>query len=95
MAMSITSSAAVMNDSIVLIFSGMMVNLCVRDKVANSIPYLLSLATTANMGLAYTMEKNQNILIISIAYDDISWTVFLGDMVIPVTSATAINATIL
>eukprot|EP00571_Detonula_confervacea_P003039 CAMPEP_0172314710 /NCGR_PEP_ID=MMETSP1058-20130122/23223_1 /TAXON_ID=83371 /ORGANISM="Detonula confervacea, Strain CCMP 353" /LENGTH=646 /DNA_ID=CAMNT_0013028649 /DNA_START=52 /DNA_END=1992 /DNA_ORIENTATION=+ len=96
MAMSTIGSAAVMNDSVVLIFSGVVVDLCVRHKVANSLPYLLSLATTANTGSAYTMTGNpQNILIVSLAYDDISWTEFLCNMVLPVTAASIINAIML
>lgn len=96
MAMSTIGSAAVMNDSVVLIFSGVVVDLCVRHKVANSLPYLLSLATTANTGSALTMTGNpQNILIVSLAYDDISWTEFLTNMVLPVTAASIINAVML
>jgi len=96
MLMSTIGSAAVMNDSVVLIFSGVVVDLCVRHKVANSLPYLLSLATTANTGSALTMTGNpQNILIVSLAYDDISWTEFLMNMVIPVTAASIINAAML
>lgn len=96
MAMSTIGSAAVMNDSVVLIFSGVVVDLCVRHKVANSLPYLLSLATTANTGSALTMTGNpQNILIVSLAYDDISWTEFLSNMVLPVTAASIINALML
>lgn len=96
MAMSTIGSAAVMNDSVVLIFSGVVVDLCVRHKVANSLPYLLSLATTANTGSALTMTGNpQNILIVSLAYDDISWTEFLSNMVLPVTAASIINAAML
>lgn len=93
MLMSTIGSAAVMNDSVVLIFSGVVVDLCVRHKVANSLPYLLSLATTANIGSALTMTGNpQNILIVSLAYDDIGWLEFAGNMVLPVTAATIINA---
>lgn len=93
MAMSTIGSAAVMNDSIVLIFSGVVVDLCVRHKVANSLPYLLSLATTANIGSALTMTGNpQNILIVSLAYDDIGWLEFAGNMILPVFAATAINS---
>ena len=96
MAMSTIGSAAVMNDSVVLIFSGVVVDLCVRHKVANSLPYLLSLATTANTGSALTMTGNpQNSLIVSRAYDDISWTEFLSNMVLPVTAASIINAVML
>mmetsp|Transcript_18454 Transcript_18454/g.41080 ORF Transcript_18454/g.41080 Transcript_18454/m.41080 type:complete len:404 (-) Transcript_18454:250-1461(-) len=92
MAMSTIGSAAVMNDSVVLIFSGVVVDLCVRHKVANSLPYLLSLATTANTGSALTMTGNpQNILIVSLAYDDISWMEFLSNMVLPVIAASIIN----
>lgn len=92
MAMSTIGSAAVMNDSIVLIFSGVVVDLCVRHKVANSLPYLLSLATTANIGSALTLTGNpQNILIVSLAYDDIGWLEFAGNMLLPVTVATLIN----
>lgn len=93
MAMSTIGSAAVMNDSVVLIFSGVVVDLCVRHKVANSLPYLLSLATTANIGSALTLTGNpQNILIVSLAYDDIGWLEFAGNMLLPVTAATIINA---
>ena len=93
MAMSTIGSAAVMNDSVVLIFSGVVVDLCVRHKVANSLPYLLSLATTANIGSALTMTGNpQNILIVSLAYDDIMWLEFACNMVLPVIAATMINA---
>lgn len=93
MAMSTIGSAAVMNDSIVLIFSGVVVDLCVRHKVANSLPYLLSLATTANIGSALTMTGNpQNILIVSLAYDDIGWIEFAGNMFLPVIAATIINS---
>lgn len=92
MLMSTIGSAAVMNDSVVLIFSGVVVDLCVRHKVANSLPYLLSLATTANTGSACTMTGNpQNILIVSLAYDDISWTEFFINMAIPVTAASIVN----
>lgn len=93
MAMSTVGSAAVMNDSIVLIFSGVVVDLCVRHKVANSLPYLLSLATTANIGSALTMTGNpQNILIVSLAYDEIRWLEFATNMVLPVCAATILNA---
>lgn len=96
MAMSTVGSAAVMNDSVVLIFSGVVVDLCVRHKVANSLPYLLSLATTANIGSALTMTGNpQNILIVSLAYDDIGWIEFASNMVLPVTAATIINSTMM
>ena len=92
MAMSTIGSAAVMNDSVVLIFSGVVVDLCVRHKVANSLPYLLSLATTANIGSALTMTGNpQNILIVSLAYDDIGWLEFASNMLLPVAAATLIN----
>jgi Na+/H+ antiporter NhaD/arsenite permease-like protein len=92
MFMSTIGSAAVMNDSVVLIFSGVVVDLCVRHKVANSLPYLLSLATTANIGSALTMTGNpQNILIVSLAYDDISWMEFASNMVLPVIGASAVN----
>jgi len=92
MAMSTIGSAAVMNDSVVLIFSGVVVDLCVRHKVADSMPYLLSLATTANIGSGLTMTGNpQNILIVSLAYDDISWIEFASNMVLPVLAATIIN----
>jgi len=93
MTLSTIGSAAVMNDSIVLIFSGVVVDLCVRNKVANSLPYLLSLATTANIGSALTMTGNpQNILIVSLAYDDISWVEFASNMVLPVLASTALNS---
>jgi len=93
MLMSTIGSAAVMNDSVVLIFSGVVVDLCVRHKVANSLPYLLSLATTANTGSALTMTGNpQNILIVSLMYDDISWIDFAIDMLLPVFAASVINA---
>eukprot|EP00561_Arcocellulus_cornucervis_P014021 CAMPEP_0185801144 /NCGR_PEP_ID=MMETSP1322-20130828/1278_1 /TAXON_ID=265543 /ORGANISM="Minutocellus polymorphus, Strain RCC2270" /LENGTH=684 /DNA_ID=CAMNT_0028496827 /DNA_START=214 /DNA_END=2268 /DNA_ORIENTATION=- len=92
MAMSTIGSAAVMNDSVVLIFSGVVVDLCVRHKVANSLPYLLSLATTANIGSGLTMTGNpQNILIVSLAYDDIGWAEFASNMILPVIAATCIN----
>mmetsp|Transcript_8397 Transcript_8397/g.23267 ORF Transcript_8397/g.23267 Transcript_8397/m.23267 type:complete len:634 (-) Transcript_8397:793-2694(-) len=93
MAMSTIGSAAVMNDSVVLIFSGVVVDLCVRHKVANSLPYLLSLATTANIGSALTMTGNpQNILIVSLAYDDIGWLEFAKNMFLPTLAASLINA---
>uniref|UniRef100_A0A6U3ALQ7 Citrate transporter-like domain-containing protein n=1 Tax=Entomoneis paludosa TaxID=265537 RepID=A0A6U3ALQ7_9STRA len=93
MFMSTIGSAAVMNDSVVLIFSGVVVDLCVRHKVANSLPYLLSLATTANIGSALTMTGNpQNILIVSLAYDDIGWVEFVKNMFLPVLAASLINA---
>jgi Na+/H+ antiporter NhaD/arsenite permease-like protein len=93
MLMSTIGSAAVMNDSVVLIFSGVVVDLCVRHKVANSLPYLLSLATTANTGSALTLTGNpQNILIVSLMYDDISWIDFAANMVLPVFAASSINA---
>lgn len=96
MAMSTIGSAAVMNDSVVLIFSGVVVDLCVRHKVANSLPYLLSLATTANIGSALTMTGNpQNILIVSLAYDDIGWIEFAVNMLLPVIAATAINSALM
>jgi len=96
MAMSTVGSAAVMNDSVVLIFSAVVVDLCVRHKVANSMPYLLSLATTANIGSALTMTGNpQNILIVSLAYDDIGWIEFASNMFIPVIAATIINSTMM
>jgi hypothetical protein len=96
MAMSTIGSAAVMNDSVVLIFSGVVVDLCVRHKVANSLPYLLSLATTANIGSALTLTGNpQNILIVSLAYDDIGWLEFASNMVLPVMAATFINSTMM
>jgi Na+/H+ antiporter NhaD/arsenite permease-like protein len=94
MLMSTVGSAAVMNDSIVLIFSGVVVDLCVKHKSAVSTPYLLSLATTANIGSALTMTGNpQNILIVSLMYDDIAWMAFASNMVLPVLAGSFINAT--
>merc|ERR1719223_943220 len=59
-------------------------------------PYLLSLATTANIGSALTMTGNpQNILIVSLAYDKIAWLEFAGNMVLPVIAATLMNSTIM
>merc|ERR1712038_445985 len=85
-----------MNDSIVLIFSGVVVDLCVRHKVSNSMPYLLSLATTANIGSALTMTGNpQNILIVTLAYDDIGWLEFASNMVLPVIASTVLNSTMM
>mmetsp|Transcript_17609 Transcript_17609/g.38474 ORF Transcript_17609/g.38474 Transcript_17609/m.38474 type:complete len:640 (-) Transcript_17609:106-2025(-) len=96
MLMSTIGSAAVMNDSVVLIFSGVVVDLCVRHKVANSLPYLLSLATTANTGSALTLTGNpQNILIVSLMYDDISWLDFAMNMLLPVFAASVINASMM
>lgn len=96
MAMSTIGSAAVMNDSVVLIFSGVVVDLCVRHKVANSLPYLLSLATTANIGSSLTMTGNpQNILIVSLAYDDIGWLEFAKNMVLPCLAASLLNGAIM
>mmetsp|Transcript_8120 Transcript_8120/g.20133 ORF Transcript_8120/g.20133 Transcript_8120/m.20133 type:complete len:639 (-) Transcript_8120:218-2134(-) len=96
MLMSTIGSAAVMNDSVVLIFSGVVVDLCVRHKVANSLPYLLSLATTANTGSALTLTGNpQNILIVSLMYDDISWLDFAANMLLPVFTASLINASMM
>jgi len=96
MAMSTIGSAAVMNDSVVLIFSGVVVDLCVRNKVADSLPYLLSLATTANTGSALTMTGNpQNILIVSLAYDDITWVEFASNMVLPVVVSSVLNASMM
>jgi Na+/H+ antiporter NhaD/arsenite permease-like protein len=93
MTMSTIGSAAVMNDSVVLIFSGVVVDLCVRHRVANSLPYLLSLSSTSNIGSALTMTGNpQNILIVSLAYDDISWFEFASNMVLPVLAATVVNS---
>ena len=37
----------------------------------------------------------QNILIVSLAYDDISWTEFSSNMILPVTAASIINAVML
>jgi len=93
MTMSTVGSAMVMNDSVVLIFSGVVVDLCVKHKVNNSMPYLLSLATTANIGSAFTMTGNpQNILIVSLAYDDISWLEFASNMLLPAFAASLVNA---
>jgi Na+/H+ antiporter NhaD/arsenite permease-like protein len=96
LALSTVGSAAVMNDSIVLIFSGVVVDLNVRHKVANSMPYMLALATAANIGSAATMTGNpQNILISALSYDDIEWLEFLSNMILPVIVGTAINSTML
>jgi|EP00979_Chaetoceros_neogracilis_P009535 Na+/H+ antiporter NhaD/arsenite permease-like protein len=96
MIMSTIGSAAVMNDSVVLIFSGVVVDLCVRHKVSNSMPYLLSLATTANIGSGLTMTGNpQNILIVSLAYDDIKWAEFASNMILPVLAASIVNTTMM
>ena len=37
----------------------------------------------------------QNILIVSLAYDDIGWLEFASNMVLPVIAATAINSTMM
>lgn len=96
MMMSTVGSAAVMNDSIVLIFSAVVVDLCVRHKVSNSIPYLLGLATTANIGSALTMTGNpQNILIAALSYDEIHWLNFAANMALPVLFGTIINTTMM
>ena len=67
-------------------------NITFTPQVANSLPYLLSLATTANIGSGLTMTGNpQNILIVSLAYDDIGWAEFASNMILPVIAATIIN----
>jgi len=61
------------------------------DKLRNSLDDL-SLATTANIGSALTMTGNpQNILIVSLAYDDIGWLEFASNMILPVIGATFLN----
>ena len=61
-----------MNDSVVFIFSGVVADLCGRHTVANSLPCLLSLATTANMGLVLTITGNpQTIIVVFLPNDDI------------------------
>jgi len=96
MTMSTLGSAAVMNDSVVLIFAGVVVDLCVQHKVSNSMPYLVSLSSTSNIGSALTMTGNpQNILIVSLMYDDISWADFASNMVLPVIAATFVNSMML
>ena len=86
-------SAAVMNDSVVLIFSGVVIDLCVRHKSTNSTPYLLALATACNIGSALTMTGNpQNILIVSLMYDEIKWLSFASNMVLPVVAGSLVNA---
>jgi hypothetical protein len=37
----------------------------------------------------------QNILIVSLAYDDIGWMEFAGNMILPVIAATTINSTMM
>jgi Na+/H+ antiporter NhaD/arsenite permease-like protein len=92
MLVSAVGSAAVMNDSVALIFSGVVVDLCARHKVVDSFPYLLSLATAANIGSALTMTGNpQNILIVTLSYDDIGWIEFVRNMILPVLTASVVN----
>lgn len=96
MMMSTVGSAAVMNDSIVLIFSAVVVDLCVKHKVSNSLPYLLGLATTANIGSALTMTGNpQNILIAALSYDELHWLNFAANMLLPVVFGTWYNTTLM
>ena len=96
MIVSTLGSAAVMNDSIALIFSGVVVDMCLQHRVKDSLPYLLALATTANIGSALTMTGNpQNILIVSLAYDEIKWLKFASNMALPVAAASTINACLL
>ena len=96
MMMSTVGSAAVMNDSIVLIFSAVVVDLCVRHKVSNSLPYLLGLASTANIGSALTMTGNpQNILIAALSYDQLHWLNFASNMLLPVLFSTFFNTALM
>ena len=96
MALSTVGSAAVMNVSFVLVFSAVVVDLCVRHKVTNSMPYLLSLATAANIGSALTITGNpQNSMIVSLAYDTFGWIEFVSNMILPVVAATIINSTMM
>lgn len=96
MTVSTIGAAAFMNDSVVLIFSGVVVFMCRRHRVSNSLPYLLSLATAANIGSALTMTGNpQNILIVSLAYDRIGWLEFACNMILPVLASSFINAALL
>ena len=96
MAVSTVGSAAVMNVSVVLLFSAVIVDLCVRHKVTNSMPYLLSLATAANIGSALTVTGNaQNSLIVPVAYDTFGWLEFVSNMILPVVAATIINSTMM
>ena len=62
-----------MNNSVVLIFSGVVVDLYGRHTVANSFPYLLSFATKANTGSVLTMTGNpQTILIVALPNIDVA-----------------------
>ena len=62
-----------MNNSVVLIFSGVVVDLCGRHTVAKSFPCLLSFATKANTGSVLTMTGNpQTILIVALPNIDVA-----------------------
>ena len=68
----LSTPAMVMNDSVVLIFSVVVVGLCGRHTVAKSFPCLLSFATKANTCSVLTMTGNpKTILIVSLLYGGI------------------------
>lgn len=85
-------SAVVSRDMIVYLFSGVVVDLCVRHNVGDPMPYLLSLSTAANIGSAMTLTgTSSNLLIATLPYDPISWPDFSNNLLLPMVVSSIMN----
>lgn len=90
--LSTAGSAVLSKDMIVFLFSGTVADLCIRHNVGDPMPYLLSLSTAANIGSAMTVTGTlSNLLVSTLAYDQISWPEFANNLLLPVASASIIN----
>ena len=90
--MSNLGSAAIINDFVVYIFAGVVVEPCAQKKLQTLYSFLVSLSSTSNIRSALTTTGNfQNILIVSHMYNVISWANFSSNIVLPVIAAIFFN----
>mmetsp|Transcript_2890 Transcript_2890/g.3385 ORF Transcript_2890/g.3385 Transcript_2890/m.3385 type:complete len:575 (+) Transcript_2890:41-1765(+) len=83
-------SCIFMNDTICLVFTGVIVNWCQRKKIEPYV-YLLALATTANIASAMTITGNPQNHMIGEFTEEIVFTNFVGALFLPVMSGMILN----
>lgn len=82
-------SSILVNDTICIVFTPLILDICERRRL-NPYPYLVALATMANIGSAFTLTGNPQNMIIGVA-SRLSFTRFSGEMAAPVLTAFVTN----
>ena len=94
-ALAACTSAVLTNDTTCLMLTPVVLNLCARRGAQSTLPFLMAVATSSNIGSSLTIIGNpQNALIASIS-PGIGFLSFIKDMLLPVLLGLLLNTSAL